>query len=76
MQRCLSCNTNRKIIKPEKNNDATRDRLEEVGNNIDKNKQWVDDKRSLLNDYISVEELEHAQLVLPVLQNALLVLAL
>jgi heterodisulfide reductase subunit C len=35
----------------------TRDRLEEVGKNIDKNGQFVDDKKQLLNDYISPEEL-------------------
>ncbi|MFD2603606.1 4Fe-4S dicluster domain-containing protein [Flavobacterium suzhouense] len=36
----------------------TRDRLEEVGKNIDKNKgTFVDDGKSLLNDYITPEEL-------------------
>lgn len=36
----------------------TRDRLNEVGENIDKNKgQFVDDGKSLLNDYITPEEL-------------------
>jgi len=36
----------------------TRDRLEEVGRNIDKNKgQFVDDGKSLLHDYISPEEI-------------------
>jgi len=35
----------------------TRDRLEEVGNNIDKNGEFVDDGKQLLNDYISPEEL-------------------
>ena len=35
----------------------TRDRLEEVGANIDKNGKFVDDEKQLLNDYISPEEL-------------------
>lgn len=35
----------------------TRDRLEEVGRNIDKNGKFVDDGKKLLNDYISKEEL-------------------
>lgn len=35
----------------------TRDRLEEVGNNIDKNGEFIDDGKQLLNDYITPEEL-------------------
>ncbi|MBG7629265.1 MAG: (Fe-S)-binding protein [Bacteroidetes bacterium] len=35
----------------------TRDRLEEVGANIDKNGKFVDDEKQLLNDYITPEEL-------------------
>jgi heterodisulfide reductase subunit C len=35
----------------------TRDRLEEVGNNINTNKQFVDDNKTLLKDYITEEEL-------------------
>jgi heterodisulfide reductase subunit C len=35
----------------------TRDRLEEVGENIDKNGKFVDDGKQLLNDYITAEEL-------------------
>jgi len=35
----------------------TRDRLEEVGTNIDKNRKFVDDGKQLLNDYITPEEL-------------------
>lgn len=35
----------------------TRDRLEEVGRNIDKNGAFVDDGKKLLNDYITKEEL-------------------
>lgn len=36
---------------------ATRDRLEEVGKNIDKNGSYVDDGIYLLNDHITTEEL-------------------
>lgn len=36
---------------------ATRDRLEEVGKNINKNGKFVDDGKKLLDDYISREEL-------------------
>ena len=35
----------------------TRDRLEEVGENINKNGSFVDDNKQLLNDYITPEEL-------------------
>jgi len=35
----------------------TRDRLEEVGKNIDKNGTFVDDGKQLLNDYITPEEI-------------------
>ncbi|MDQ1098006.1 heterodisulfide reductase subunit C [Chryseobacterium camelliae] len=35
----------------------TRDRLEEVGKNIDANGKFVDDGKKLLNDYITKEEL-------------------
>jgi len=35
----------------------TRDRLEEVGKNINKNGEFKDDGKQLLNDYISPEEL-------------------
>jgi heterodisulfide reductase subunit C len=35
----------------------TRDRLEEVGKNIEKNGKFVDDGKKLLNDYITKEEL-------------------
>ena len=35
----------------------TRDRMEDVGRNINKNKEYKDDGKSLLHDYISVEEL-------------------
>jgi Fe-S oxidoreductase len=36
---------------------ATRDRLEVVAQNIQKNTNFVDDQKTLLHDYISVEEL-------------------
>ena len=45
-----------KLLSPRKIIMSTRDRLEEVGRNIDANKQFVDDGKTLL-DYISVEEL-------------------
>ncbi len=35
----------------------TRDRLEEVGANIDENGKFIDDGKQLLNDYITPEEL-------------------
>ncbi len=35
----------------------TRDRLEEVSKNIDTNGSFVDDGKTLLNDYITPEEL-------------------
>jgi Fe-S oxidoreductase len=35
----------------------TRDRLEEVGKNIDQNGSFTDDGKSLVHDYITVEEL-------------------
>lgn len=35
----------------------TRDRLEEVGANIDKNGKFIDDGKQLLNDYITSEEI-------------------
>ena len=36
---------------------ATRDRLEEVAQNIHQNNSFVDDQKTLLHNYISVEEL-------------------
>ena len=35
----------------------TRDRAEEIGTQIDKNKEWTEDGKSLLHDYITTEEL-------------------
>ncbi|HLZ86337.1 MAG TPA: (Fe-S)-binding protein [Puia sp.] len=49
-------NTTGKLLSPRKIMMSTRDRLEEVGRNIDANGSFTDDGKSLLN-YISVEEL-------------------
>lgn len=46
-----------KVLSPRKIMMDTRDRLEEVGKNIDKNGKFVDDGKSLLYDYITPEEL-------------------
>ncbi|GAB2658594.1 (Fe-S)-binding protein [Flavihumibacter cheonanensis] len=46
-----------KLLSPRKIMMDTRDRLEEVGKNIDKNGAFVPDGKSLLNDYITTEEL-------------------
>lgn len=47
-----------KLLSPRKIMMDTRDRLEEVGRSLDGNKnEWKDDGKSLLHDYISVEEL-------------------
>ena len=35
----------------------TRDRIEDVSKNIDNNKEFVSDGRTLLNDYITKEEI-------------------
>ncbi len=50
-------NSTGKLLSPRKIMMDTRDRLEAVGKNIDANKQFIDDGKSLLHDYISVEEL-------------------
>ncbi len=59
--RCTSeCPANQtgKKLSPRKVMMDTRDRLTEVGNNVEKNKgQFVDDGKQLLGDYISHEEL-------------------
>jgi heterodisulfide reductase subunit C len=58
--RCSSAcpaNITGKLLSPRKIMMDTRDRLEEVGKNIDKNGEFKDDGKSLLNDYISTEEL-------------------
>ena len=49
-------NTTGKLLSPRKIMMDTRDRLEEVGRNIDANGAFTDDGKTLLN-YISVEEL-------------------
>jgi heterodisulfide reductase subunit C len=47
-----------KLLSPRKIMMDTRDRLEEVGKIMDaNNNEWKDDGKSLLHDYISVEEL-------------------
>lgn len=46
-----------KLLNPRKIMMDTRDRLEEVGRNIDKNKNFVDDNKTLLHNYITAEEL-------------------
>mgnify|MGYP001627369799 CR=1 FL=1 len=46
-----------KKLSPRKIMMDTRDRLEEVGKNINENKEFKDDGKSLLHDYISTEEL-------------------
>ena len=58
--RCTaSCpaNITGKKLSPRKIMMDTRDRLEEVGKNINKNKEFVDDGKTLIHDYITVEEL-------------------
>jgi len=46
-----------KLLSPRKIMMDTRDRLEAVGENMNKNKEYKDDGKKLLHDYISVEEL-------------------
>jgi len=46
-----------KKLSPRKIMMDTRDRIEEIGLNIDKNKTFQDDNKSLYGDYISAEEL-------------------
>lgn len=58
--RCTSscpANMTGKLLSPRKIMMDTRDRMEEIGKNIEANKEWKDDGKSLLHDYISVEEL-------------------
>jgi ferredoxin len=50
-------NSTGKLLSPRKIMMATRDRLEDVGKNINTHKTFTDDGKSLLHDYISVEEL-------------------
>ena len=53
---CPATQTGKKLS-PRKIMMATRDRMEEVGRNIDANKEFKDDGKSLLHDYITTEEL-------------------
>jgi len=58
--RCTSAcpaNITGKLLSPRKIMMDTRDRLEEVGRNIDKHGEAYDDGKSLLNNYILPEEL-------------------
>ncbi|HMP86441.1 MAG TPA: (Fe-S)-binding protein, partial [Lacibacter sp.] len=50
-------NSTGKKLSPRKIMMDTRDRLEEVGRNINRNREFVPDGKTLLNDYITVEEL-------------------
>ncbi len=58
--RCSSAcpaNMTGKLLSPRKIMMDTRDRATEIGKNIDRNGSFVDDGKTLLNDYITVEEL-------------------
>ena len=58
--RCTSvcpANNTGKLLSPRKIMMDTRDRIEEVGANINKNGKFVDDGKQLLDDYILREEL-------------------
>ncbi len=58
--RCTSscpANITGKLLSPRKIMMSTRDRLEEVGKNMDANGVFKDDGKSLLGDYITAEEL-------------------
>lgn len=46
-----------KLLSPRKIMMNTRDRIEEIGRNIDKNGSWVDDGKQLLDHYITRQEL-------------------
>jgi heterodisulfide reductase subunit C len=46
-----------KKLSPRKIMMDTRDRMEQVGYNIDKNKEFADDGKTLLHDFITTEEL-------------------
>ncbi|TAH07389.1 MAG: (Fe-S)-binding protein, partial [Sphingobacteriia bacterium] len=50
-------NSTGKLLSPRKIMMATRDRMEDVGKNININKEFKPDEKSLLHNYISVEEL-------------------
>ena len=46
-----------KLLSPRKIMMDTRDRMEEIGNNIDKNGSFTNDNKTLLHGYITTEEL-------------------
>jgi heterodisulfide reductase subunit C len=46
-----------KLLSPRKIMMDTRDRMEEIGKNINRNGEFKDDGKTLLHDYITVEEL-------------------
>jgi heterodisulfide reductase subunit C len=46
-----------KLLSPRKIMMDTRDRLQEVGKNINANGSFIDDGKTLLNDFVTVEEL-------------------
>jgi len=46
-----------KKLSPRKIMMDTRDRIEEIGRNIDRNGVYIDDGKSLLGDYITQEEI-------------------
>lgn len=50
-------NSTGKLLSPRKIMMDTRDRIAEMGQNIRENKEWKDDGKTLLHDYITVEEL-------------------
>lgn len=53
---CPANNTG-KLLSPRKIMMATRDRIEEISKNLEQNKVFVPDGKTLLHDYITVEEL-------------------
>jgi Fe-S oxidoreductase len=58
--RCSSAcpaNATGKLLSPRKIMMSTRDRMESIAKNITQNKQFVPDGKTLLHDYITVEEL-------------------
>lgn len=55
-QQCPANQTG-KLLSPRKIMMDTRDRMEEIGNNREKNGSFQDDGKTLLHDYISTEEL-------------------
>ncbi len=55
-EQCPASNTG-KQLSPRNIMMKTRDRVEEVGKNIDKNESFEGDQKTLLHDYITVEEL-------------------